>query len=751
MIERIYIGGLDPPRLTAQDVLGRLPKGTTTMNTPTVEIQSIECHPDKPYCHVTATMGNSDSSSSSSPPISTDTSSAFQILFKTFNNVKWKGCRLTVQMAKPRFLDRLRQEIEERQELQRLSLLQESPKGEARLLQPQSPEGQQQEDENGTESVDNNNNNNSQLRPTRRRLKIRRKFGEEAYHVDTQPWMVENWSHFRIARDRLKKRKEKYQQEINNTKNTKTRQTKKGDSEQNQNQKPIPPPLMIHRAVHFRFQESLVSSSASSSKLVTRPHEMDSSDIDEDQSLPRLEASEEEESSESEASTTFRENQLKETTPVKTEYAWSDDDDDDDEESEDDESEDDDPVDVDAKSQASSESDDPAEEENSTRKVMAQATNPPKQNQTVSSKTEYHWSSSDDDSSHGDDRDGNSSDRRGPLRQVSQTDEFAAGFDTNDFVETENDDDDDGEDELLTMDHTSVGQDDNNDLTGDVTANLKIFAGIFSDVEGVKPAIEGETDETDKERKKTSKQQPQNGFGKSGMMLRYDPNDVTMQQFEIEEEEDQTETSRISPPEDDEGKQSPQIKEPESKNETDPVHPQEETGHIYEEKMLESVFRTARDTWTGTADGEETKVGGSSGGGLFSFGFDLGPVEPDMADVGTPDGPTPTTNQMPDPSHDDPKGTTETNDVNVEPKISEKRIVGFCFPDDLLTKYQTEFFTMNNNKNKNDNDTKDGDNVDPSTADDREAWTKERHALTVDWKRKRKHAETRIQKRMKMR
>jgi hypothetical protein len=250
----------------------------------------------------------------------------------------------------------------------------------------------------------------------------------------------------------------------------------------------------------------------------------------------------------------------------------------------------------------------------------------------------------------------------------------------------------------------------------------------------------GEIHEDDEDEGTKKKQQPQTGFGKSGMMLRYDPNDASMQQFEIEDD-DQEEINGESRSEGDKIESPPQE---DAETTSGNGAGQEDSGHLYEEKKLEGVFREARDTWKGTENTKETK--GGNAGGLFSFGFDLDPVEPEPTDmavsggldigVGLPMSGL-STKQAPDIQTEDGTTASEANVAYIKHAEDEKRIKGFCFPEDLLAKYQSDFF----NANKRD------DNEEA----DKEAWSKERQTLTLDWKRKRKHAQGRIQKRMKIR
>ena len=89
--ERIYIGGLDPPFLKPSDVIQRLKESL-----PTIAVVQNDVDDTKAYVHVNALALNDEK--------------AFEVISKAYNNVKWKGCRITVQPARPHLLQRLEEE-----------------------------------------------------------------------------------------------------------------------------------------------------------------------------------------------------------------------------------------------------------------------------------------------------------------------------------------------------------------------------------------------------------------------------------------------------------------------------------------------------------------------------------------------------------------------------------------------------------------------------------------------------------------
>lgn len=147
-MERIYVGGVDPPRLTVEELLSRITSDVKGK----VEVQEMSI--SSIYCHFNAT--------SLQPGVS-----ALETIRKLYNNVKWKGCKIKVEAAKPHYLERLTKERVERL----VSLEEELP---------------------GRDPV-----------PIPRHLKIRRGYGEESWKVDTKPCEVSDWSTFRKMRTRL--------------------------------------------------------------------------------------------------------------------------------------------------------------------------------------------------------------------------------------------------------------------------------------------------------------------------------------------------------------------------------------------------------------------------------------------------------------------------------------------------------------------------------------------------------------------
>jgi hypothetical protein len=147
-VQRVYIGGFDPPRLTTDQVIERLLSSLKDA----VEIQDI--YRGSCYCHMNVLSRHDDIT-------------ALEVITKTFNNVKWKGCKLRVEAAKPHFLVRLSLEIEQRNH----------HKKEAAAIQTQTERS-------------------SSVQTIPRHLKIRKRHGDESWKVDTKPCRVTDWPSF---------------------------------------------------------------------------------------------------------------------------------------------------------------------------------------------------------------------------------------------------------------------------------------------------------------------------------------------------------------------------------------------------------------------------------------------------------------------------------------------------------------------------------------------------------------------------
>eukprot|EP00536_Pseudo-nitzschia_multiseries_P012869 jgi/Psemu1/33319/gm1.33319_g len=743
--ERIYIGGLNPPRLSAKDIFRRL----QSLNQIEIESASIVDNgkdddsssdeyitedDNKPYLHITAVSKH-------------DSDSALSIISKQYHNVKWKGCKLVVEKARPHFLERLEEE--------------------RRQIRTEATEEKAEEIAKTTEAQ--KSDDPSEAIPSRipRRLRVRKKFGDTAVHVDTKPWTVESWSRFHKARSKLQKRDEKHSASIvAHKKNPKDQAFK------------LPGPL-LHRAVHIRFatDDTGIKGTIGSGKN------------DNDETGTVISSSESSsESSSSGSDSDSDSGSLKKNTHKEKEserFSWSDNDSDSDSDSDD--SKDDNKNFPDDDSQSTAEM-----LMNQKRK---EAANSVAQKQNDEGK--YQWSS-DEESSDDDDEDQNKNETSFHLARNEKqlddvkccgTDEFAAGFeDTSSFDKDDTEDQFEGNDQAKSENIES-------DLIGDVTANLNILSSIFPDMVDAKPINPDDADSSNlnKDTTSSSSTNQRNNSGAYGIMPRYDPTAKSSRQYVVEEEaakkDDENDSASSSDSEQDEDVSMDEEKlssnpDEEGKNETETKSSPPEG--VYEQDKLENVFRDARDAW-GTEDTSKSAVAKSSGTtenadessgkGAFSFGFnfddhsdksntqssnaDNSANKPFSFSFSVPDQEQTNLNQQEtvterteqkgndfvnttSPSTREGDFNADDGDVDMTDDNSAPPQKGLTLPDGDLQKYVDNFFACNN-----------GVRImqDPegfrNDEGERSEWNKERQTLTLDWKRKRKYAVTRIQKRMK--
>ena len=338
-IERIYVGGLDPSRgLTVEIVASRLceVKNVEILSINDMNIQQYKemqsngksiynnskravfdedgdlvdtrnffyveacCRVDAPTSEVVV------------PP--SPSASALDILAKQYNGVKWMGCNLRVESARPHLLKRLEHEREQLRNDNQESMNEESKHDEAEQLLLD-------------EKV---------IKP-RRRLRIRKRFGEEAFHVDTLPHPidlqyggggddadVEGWNQFSTLHKRMHDKWQSQQKKLVERRKMERRLWASGKkidpisvTEKNDDLRSL---MFLNRGIHIRFNEHEVSTKESVTKDV--PPQLDAS----------VASSSALSSSDSEDSSTHAEINI----TARKAYVWSDEDNDDDDDGEDD-------------------------------------------------------------------------------------------------------------------------------------------------------------------------------------------------------------------------------------------------------------------------------------------------------------------------------------------------------------------------------------------------------------------------------
>ena len=734
-IERIHIGGLNPARLTGSEVAKRLESMEG------LEIASIDALNDaKPFFYVNASSQK-------------EGTSALDLIVKQYHNVRWKGCKILVQSAKPHFLERL---VDERNQ-------------------------RAQRDKELTELIDtyHNKTNKSHFsqvvrKKLPRHMRIRQMYGTEAYHVDTKPCQVENWSGFTNALLKMR-----------------SRRTKNADEEENMHK------VFMNRAVHMRFAHD---------KLPEQTNEVNESDSDEsserDQHVVTGKAlvnessyiwsdSDEEEITKKPVSRAhtidtsvfalaLKENEPETYVPVHQEPA---------EETipslqsnhidtstfgltmqeretpatiDDNQS-----AQVDIRSQGEhdpedgqqekvSDSKDDTDEEKSEQDVLAIQSNI--HEHSTQPRKGFQWSSELEDDDLKEER---------PLQrirnEVSAVEEFSAAIDfggSNDD-RSHSDDYDSGPEPFLAARTPTLNLDE------DVKSNLGVLSQLFPDMKVTLKFVDNSTGNASTDTFPL--------FESLGMQ-RYDPTKESSQIFEVNSDElklDDTFQEREPQEVDDEAPDENDGTSSDSSTRDDDESDGKCDGNsnkesnvdseksllavgvdVYEEKKLEHIFRVAREEggnfqmsslFQSKVIESKEKKASAVGGGTFSFGFDLARTMEDLP------------KQESLPFSCGLRTETTTNELKVDSKIEpttglsidpENRIQrrGFHFPAETLNTYVDKFFQMNEGLYiaENPNGFRQDEEI-------KQRWKEERYTLTLDWKRKKKYAQSKIHKKMKFR
>ncbi|CAB9500481.1 expressed unknown protein [Seminavis robusta] len=855
--ERIYIGGLRPPHLTAGDLLGRLQKSLGSV----LEIDADDRSAKEAACflHVAAKLKKNDDDDSNNK-------TALEHIAKLYHNVTWKGCRLRVEPAKPHFLQRLQQEIQERKQTTTTTC--------ANIIKDS--------DESQTEEPTHNPATTSippvPSKNARRHLKIRQRYGEQVFSVDTKPYAVESWRGMQALLRKIERRKRHYQQELKNNSLTHKKNSKKN----NNNTANIRTQAKLNRAVHLRFtihqQQQKESSDKDARQVASTAKIRDESDqssssssssvVSTSSSSPSSSSSDDSDTDDSSVEQQENDNHLKTTgtnssTAKLSNYVWSSSSSsssvsgDDESESQNDNDDDDD------NDGSASDNDEEDIDKDGTR-----ATEPPEESntkpETNNKSSSYAWSSSSSEDEYEDDADqdtkndkvedmtkmetsrqqqdakkiassehesegtsedesssassneesegsqpinGNNKQHHSP-RLPSQFDEFESAMPT---AKGDTDSDNDGSDiDIKNHDPESMQQDESGNLLQDVESNLSVLASLFPDMKKTQPRKVASAENDDAQGNAAAATQSKKGWSAGGIMLRYDPrNDTstttTKTNIEAKESEkdkqesDNTASSETSAEEevtsedevtseedeipDKERKDSSSedssaesdSEAPENESESENDDPREKKnpaaaaaainesrgpaatseGDIYKQAKLEDLFREAREGVSSTSSVKPTPGATSGTAGGFSFGFDLGtdePVKPPAASACFsfsffPSSEPETNNQeakgeskvdtdeegkkVAEPA--DSAAAEELNQPKQQPPTFRRR--GMLLPKKVIDQYQEDFYVM-------------GDGLkilqdleryhkDPEV---KAHWKQERQSLTLDWKRKRRHA-----------
>jgi hypothetical protein len=797
IMERIYIGGLQPPHLTVDNLLERLEQSLGSVvelvvvgdddddknkddknKGPTI-LRSTAC-----YVHLQARVRKSpqqqeeEEEERAQQGNNNNNKSALEHIARMYHNVTWKGCKLKVEAAKPHFLQRLQQERQER------SAITEQTNQLPLPVQPHS-------------TATSNNN--------RRHLKIRQRYGEQVYTVDTKPYAVDSWNGMLNLKRKIERRRNHYQQERLQARHNNTTKTAVGQQQTTTQAAAadIRTQSKLNRAMHLRF-----SSPAAADDENNHIHENENYDKSSATITTRSDSSTD--SSQGTTSSEDHHDVTTTTTPKPPRYVWSSSSSSSSSSSEDDDSnstssniterhnvrkespviENKDKI-PSSRGTCSSSSSSTSEDDNSSE--LAGGTNKDGIEQVITNPMNGKGASSSDDSEDSDaDADlvaaGSNRGRKDMSKVPSEMEEMP--IETVGDYNGEDDDNDDNDAQATA----NVTDGDSGNLLKDVEANLSILASLFPDMKTVQPRkVAGDDGGAATTENANNHKASQSGWSASGIMLRYDPRlDVPAESPEptaaVEKDESVGETSsegdddnnnehllkstkeftkRGDDDSSDDSSEGSTSKSGSVSNtrvvENGGIHDEDEAadkthesmnrqaseGNIYRQQKLEDLFREAR-------EGAVTVLPEGMSSGIseaFSFGFDVGPEPtkaagsfafsffPSAGDQDKEDNVAKHDNRndaegVKSAPPTEPATTTPAQIEEPQPQMSSFRRRGMFFPKDVLDRYQEDFYLMNDGlKILQDLERYHKDK------DVQAHWKAERQSLTLDWKRKRKYAQ----------
>ena len=583
-VERIYIGGIDPERLSVEAVADRLAR-LDGVDLVSVDDTSTSRPDGSCFVRSGRTFFYLNARTT------TEGVTALAVLRKAYNNVKWKGSTIRVEKARPHFLERLQEERNER------GRKKESREAHVRVSQEETDYIPRVSNEEDTSKV------SRRVGPPRN-LRIRRRHGEEAFQVDTKPvdvngigiddsskkseWQAKErynrgariindtqWTRFAESLDKLRTKRAKHAEQYAEHRRrlkrlAKGRGTKAADSSDRLiKHEYVGTPhgkTFLNRAVHLRFMENIddgsgddgVGGSLGGVTLDMRcaANALKDEGVDENAKDDLILLGERSmtlfdmDSTESEASTDDSVGGIEE--GESKEYVWSDEENDSCVEDDETGPEINQENNVDSKilSETDSSSSAPSVESsnderdetmtNSMLDVKDSKEDPRHDKMDNESSSNYAWSNYDDD------EDNKRADDDSPLTQWNTTvedggckecstsgdyDEFSSAVNFADG--TDDCDEDEGTDTINKKDFSNP-IDEDVAIEVDVSSNLDILGKLFPDMVGVKPYLSGAPDNGDGDADKVVKPQ-RPGWGSNGLIQRYDPDDVkSAKLFEIE-------------------------------------------------------------------------------------------------------------------------------------------------------------------------------------------------------------------------
>jgi hypothetical protein len=618
-VERIYIGGLDPDRLPAQQIVERLKQ------TEGIYVESSDYKPTDTYMFINAVAKNKKKDEEEGLDLSSKNNHKrpLEIITAMYNNVRWKGCRLKVEAAKPHFLQILANEIQQRSNKQ------------------------QQQQQLSMHSEGSNTSNSNKIP---RNLRIRRRRGDEVTKIDTKPQTIRIPCHELMTHSK------------NNI---------------------IPKRKKFSRAVHIIFLDN-------DDSALSTPKAIDNTSY-----------------------TAVHEDSENTPSPI---YGDNDD--------------------VTIASQTSTD----------TTSINSDEKSPKQQQKQTCGSGRYQWS---------DDSDSSSSD----ISNKSYHDE------------PNHNQDDHG---------NNIVDEEEINLSNDVSINMNIFAQLFPDAAEFKQQQKIEYQKKEKEDPHLEK------HFKDTVIPRYDPTSASAKTFEIQKDNKTEEVATFSMKQEEKGDSKSQLLndndtltiekansstiqphsiyqeknletvfqenslkakngqgfrlfDDESLNAEKPVgfaaFESNQQANIYQEKKLETIF-------------QEPALKSKNRQGFHLFGKDESSLSNEEKPAGfcfafTPDEKSnksivdsslvPATSSMTEVlsnSVDDDEPAAEEVQTMSNTNNNKRRWHGFCFPQNILNDWEDEFFALNGGLEIDD--------------DDNDEWEEKRVALTLDWRRKYKHAMERL-------
>lgn len=645
--------------------------------------------------------------------------SALDLLAKQYNNTKWKGCNLRVECARPHFLKRLEIERAERKARELAE--------DVSAVENDESEHKAQEDTSDTMPTDEQA---AKENPNvRRRLRIKKRFGEEAYHVDAHPQTLyitddSEWSKFaslhRRMKDKFASQRMKLVERRQAERKSWMMKGSKDGKEPNDRRDDLRGLMFLNRGIHIRF----------------------GSGGDDDKHL-----------SSSDDSMDEIENEAKEA------YVWSD------------------AESIEDKSKFAAAAD--AGGGNGLGSVGSRSESDSEvstEDEVVDDHTKnvsgYIWS--DDES-----EDMSKSKKNSEFRTTNTLDEFSGGLDFDDDISNSTYKSDDEENEATSQydDDVSVK------LEDDIRSNLGILSKLFPGESVSNTPLNVAAVDAASAHDCSEKSKPSSAFGAGLIVQRYDPtkedttesmrssvtqdlnkntdehadsgNDSKSEADEISSESSENQSVMFNEQVD---KTSDNDSESNEGNNADAAEiktteqsdfrqaPQDDTGNeVYEQDKLESIFKQAREQQQntgfsfgamfdnqlgGVADSQTDLTSENTGGTGFSFGF---------SDVARE--PMDTSSEQPEPS----KPIDSDNVIEQAPKEHRRKSrVGLRFPTSVLDEYEALFFSLNEGPQI----IADMESM-RNNEEIQERWQKKREVLTSDWKRKQKNALSRKVKKVK--